>query len=244
MTSEMHQPALTSLVVDDHRVSRRYITEALRRCGWTVKNCRSAEEALPLFTEWNPQLLVTDLHLPGADGFELAETLTQKAASRGQAITMLLLSAQTSPALERRACAAGFAGSLRKPLDFNQLRRLLHRIQGVADPATGASGLSTVVQPAQHPDEELLKLFQAELGQRLAKLESFLLCGRFSEAGFLIHQLTASAAICGNRALEICLRELDAANRQPADIPRLAGAFTRLHRCARLVLQQPGVRLT
>lgn len=240
MTNYQYEPLPRSLLVEDHLISRRYMSEALRRNGWAVKHCGSAEEALLRYRTWNPRLVITDLNLPGANGIELAEKLAQCASNNGQSITILLVSAQTSPALEQRARSAGIDGVLRKPLELKQFRKLLcgltanrkHRVNG-NERDTGQT------EPLPHTDEDLLHLFRAELQDRLPELENHLLCGCLEEAESVIHQLTASAAICGHQALEIRLREFDAACRQQADVSHLASAFSRFHRCARSVLEYP-----
>ena len=235
------EPAFRSLVVEDHVVSRRYITEALRRCGWAVKHCCSAEDALSEYGTWNPHLVITDFHLPCAEGFELAARLAQHAGSKNPKATMLMISAQSSPALERRACSAEFAGMLRKPLDFNQLRRLLSDLAASSELRAKESRQNAMLHADSvlHPDQELLDLFCAELRVRLPEIEKFLLSGRLAEARSVTHQITASAAICGARPLEKCIREFSAVCRQPTDAPVIALTFTRLHRCARDVLDFP-----
>ena len=239
MTCDQQHSALRSLVVEDHLVSRRYITEALRRCGWTVKHCRSAEEALKLYSAWNPQLVISDLRLPGADGLELAEALDQRNAPGNHKTLMLLVTAQTSPALEKQARAAGFTGVLRKPLKFAALRKVLSELKAGKVPRVNDKRQFAAYRDESDPRSTagLLNLFRAELSQRLPELESLLLDGCLAEAEAVIHQLTASAAICDNRALELRLRDVNAACRQPVDVPRLARSFARFHRCARYVLQ-------
>ena len=241
MSSYQDEPSFRSLVVEDHLISRRYLTEALRRCGWAVKHCCNAEEALTAYESWNPQLVITDLQLPGANGIELAEQLARTAGVGTSKITFLLITAHTSPELEQRACLAGFAGILRKPLDFRQFRRFLTGLAKGIDFRMD-EGRKNGVAPAEavpQSNEDLLKLFRTELRTLLPEIEKFLLSGQLTEAGSLTHQLTASAAICSNRPLEFHVRELNAVCRQPTDVHELAGTFTRLHRCARSVLEYP-----
>lgn len=214
------------MVVDDHLISRRYITEALRRCGWAVKHCRSAEEALPLFKTWNPHLLVTDLNLPDADGLQLAEKLGRLPGNPLNKTTMLLITANTSAGLEQKARQAGFCDTWLKPFDIRRLQRFLTCPGHPQVRNSTATGFERDIQA----------YFRVELEDALSRMEDLLLNRKLTQAGALSHQLIASAAICGHPSLEYCLHELDQACRNSADISSLACCFTGFHRQARTVL--------
>jgi DNA-binding NtrC family response regulator len=72
----MHDPDILLpdiLLVDDNAALRSLLTGTLRRLGWHVLTAASAEEALKLLkAEVTPRLLLTDIRMPGRNGFELA----------------------------------------------------------------------------------------------------------------------------------------------------------------------------
>jgi len=65
------------LVVDDIDVVRLTLRKFLERGGHKVTECGSADEAEDLLRRWTPDIVVTDLWMPGRDGLSLIRTLRQ-----------------------------------------------------------------------------------------------------------------------------------------------------------------------
>ena len=59
------------LVVDDEAQITRVLRTALSAQGYDVRAANDPEEALRLFEEWSPDLIVTDLVMPGVSGVDL-----------------------------------------------------------------------------------------------------------------------------------------------------------------------------
>lgn len=104
------------LVVDDEPAVLRIIQLVLEDLGCTVCGAADAESALVLFSERDPDLVVTDVKLPGIDGVELARRI--KSAS-DRDVPVLLISAYGEP--------PGHPGDafLSKPFDIDQLSQLV-----------------------------------------------------------------------------------------------------------------------
>ena len=65
-------PVLTGLrllVVDDHEDSRELLATVLRQFGAEVRVADSVPKAVEAFDGWRPNLLISDLAMPGNDGF-------------------------------------------------------------------------------------------------------------------------------------------------------------------------------
>jgi len=105
------------LVVDDTPDSRTLIVELLKVAGYEVKAAASGQTALDLVAESPPDLIVLDLQMPGMDGFTTLANLREIAGH----IPVLALSAHVLPDDERLMLAAGFDGSLSKPVSLKQL---------------------------------------------------------------------------------------------------------------------------
>lgn len=60
------------LIVDDAHTITDTLKIIFSNAGYSAQAAYSAEEALPLIAEWNPQLLIVDVHLPGMNGIDLA----------------------------------------------------------------------------------------------------------------------------------------------------------------------------
>jgi CheY-like chemotaxis protein len=89
--------------------------DALEAAGATVRAVSSATEAIRESERSWPDLLVTDLGLPGVDGFELLQTLRSSRQTRG--IPAVAVTAYASPDDRLRTLAAGFQAHVSKPID-------------------------------------------------------------------------------------------------------------------------------
>jgi two-component system chemotaxis sensor kinase CheA len=79
----------------------------LKASGFSVTTCESAVDALKMFDEGRKfDVVVSDIEMPGMNGFEFAETL--KRSPRHRNIPILALSAITTPASIERGRQAGF----------------------------------------------------------------------------------------------------------------------------------------
>lgn len=70
----------TVLVVDDIDVVRLTLRKFLERGGYKVTECASADEAEELMRRWTPDVLVTDLWMPGHDGLSLIRAVRRRHA--------------------------------------------------------------------------------------------------------------------------------------------------------------------
>jgi CheY-like chemotaxis protein len=68
------------LVVDDIDVVRLTLRKFLERGGHKVTECASADEAEDLMRRWTPDVLVTDLWMPGRDGLSLIRAVRERHA--------------------------------------------------------------------------------------------------------------------------------------------------------------------
>jgi len=79
------------LVVDDDRISLTVLTGYLEKQGYVVENAESAEEGLAAFAKNPPDLVISDVMMPGMDGFEFCRSL--RATREGQLVPFIFLSA-------------------------------------------------------------------------------------------------------------------------------------------------------
>src|SRR5207244_3616707 len=74
---------IDALVVDDDRDARELIKRILNDCGATVRIAGSASDALALFRDEVPKLLISDLGMPDVDGFELLDRVRRLPRDQG-----------------------------------------------------------------------------------------------------------------------------------------------------------------
>ena len=123
-TATLDHPAGTSvrrprvLLVDDTESVRRAVALGLQASGFDVTAVADGAEALAVFAAVRPAVVVTDLSMPGMDGFELIRTLRVRQVD----VPVLVVSARDSAQDRAAASAAGSDGYLVKPFGLAELR--------------------------------------------------------------------------------------------------------------------------
>jgi PAS domain S-box-containing protein len=118
------------LVVEDMRSLRVILARLLRKLGHEVETVENGAEALDKLDSFMPEIIFSDISMPGMTGYELARRLRARSDTAG-----LLLVAMTGygQAADRdKALEAGFDEHLVKPVDVQQLQRLFQERSQVA----------------------------------------------------------------------------------------------------------------
>ena len=121
------------VVVEDHADSREMYVQYLEMSGFRTAEAGDGQEALRLATELRPDLIVTDLSLPGLDGCDLIGRLRAGVATRDIPIIALTASADLASAL--RARRAGCSAFLAKPCLPDALVAEIERVLSLGDSA-------------------------------------------------------------------------------------------------------------
>ncbi len=109
------------LVVDDEPDSREPVRRVLEDAGAEVIAVSSATEALMALREQRPDVLVSDLAMPGKDGFELLRSIRSLPPGRGGRIPAVALTGLGGQKERDMALEAGFARHLTKPVEPSNL---------------------------------------------------------------------------------------------------------------------------
>jgi PAS domain S-box-containing protein len=119
---------LRVLVVDDDADAREVVSLALADCGARTRGAGSAREALQLLPDFRPDVLVSDISMPGEDGYDLIRRIRALAA-RGLGDVPAVALTGLSDADERgRALMAGFQQFIPKPVEVDQLARVVRSL--------------------------------------------------------------------------------------------------------------------
>jgi CheY-like chemotaxis protein len=117
---------ISILVIDDNPVNLKLASEVLRSAGHDVIRAEDAEEALRLLETSMPQLVLTDISLPGMSGLDLTRKL--KTDPRYAHLPVVALTASAMKGDEAKILAAGCDAYIAKPLDTRQLAAQISRI--------------------------------------------------------------------------------------------------------------------
>lgn len=115
------------LVVDDNPVILDLLVLNFELEGFTVLQARDGLEALAMARQESPDIVISDVMMPGMDGLALAEELRSNPAT--SMIPLMLVSAEAQVADIERGLAAGASDYVTKPFDpfdlINRARQLL-----------------------------------------------------------------------------------------------------------------------
>jgi hypothetical protein len=107
------------LLVDDHVDAAQALALLLTRRNFDVRVCHDGPSAIVTAKEFQPEVLLLDLGLPGLDGYEIARTLRADPAFHNA--LFIAISGYAQNADRARALASGFDNHCAKPVDFNSL---------------------------------------------------------------------------------------------------------------------------
>jgi PAS domain S-box-containing protein len=119
---EIFQPApdlngLRVLVVDDDADTLEMLDLVLNRYGANVKTAASSAAALEIFRRWKPDVLISDLGMPGEDGFTFIAKIRALSPAEGGDVPAAALTAYAAEKDRHEALAAGYQIHIPKPID-------------------------------------------------------------------------------------------------------------------------------
>lgn len=122
------------MVVDDEASVRELLALTLSKCGASVTMAASVEDALALLPNLSPDVVISDIAMPGVDGYEFIRQLRELVRPRASALPVIALTAYASAQDRARALAAGFDRHLTKPVDPAELVRTIALTHAAAQP--------------------------------------------------------------------------------------------------------------
>jgi two-component system nitrogen regulation response regulator GlnG len=155
-------------IVDDDRSIRWVFEKALSREGIAYSSFASAQEALTALAEGPPQVLVSDIRMPGPSGIELL----QKVKDRHPAVPVIVMTAYSDLDSAVSAFQGGAYEYLPKPFDVDQAVGLIRRALEESQ-----RGVAALESPAEMPEI---------LGQAQAMQEVFRAVGRLSQSSAIV----------------------------------------------------------
>ncbi len=113
------------LVVEDSQSIRRLIRAALESDGYEVMERGDGESGLAGLQEAPPDLVITDVYMPGMDGLSLVRSIRALRAFRF--LPILIITTESGDTMKQSGRAAGATGWIVKPFNDEQLRQVVAR---------------------------------------------------------------------------------------------------------------------
>ena len=117
------------LVVEDNWANRQLLVNLLRSIGFQVQEATNGEEAVDLWSSWEPHLIFMDMRMPVMDGYEATKQI--KSYLQGQATVIIALTASAFEEQRAAILSAGCDDFIRKPFRETILFETMARHLGV-----------------------------------------------------------------------------------------------------------------
>lgn len=121
---------ISLLVVDDEEDSRTLLKTMLCKAGASVTTACSAVQAMELWEDHVPDVLISDIGMPERDGYSLIQEIRARPPSKGGKVPAIALTAYTRTEDRIKAIAAGFQMHISKPADGVELMTMVASLAG------------------------------------------------------------------------------------------------------------------
>ncbi len=209
------------LLAEDNETNRDVMTEQLRLLGYACEAAFDGVQALAMWRTGRYALLLTDVHMPNMDGFELTQAIRQ-AEPAGARFSIVAITANAMQGEAQRCRERGMDDYLSKPLRMQELAPMLHKwlpLAGQALPALlpesdtrpvqlqvwDANRLGEMVGDNLALHRRLLEKFLANAQTQVQTLVRSTDAGEFAAVADLAHALKSASRMVGALQLgELC----------------------------------------
>jgi CheY-like chemotaxis protein len=119
------------LLVEDDVEQLATYAELLSDAGAEIDTATSAHDAIRALSRRVPDVIVSDISMPGCDGYHLLRMVRARGAQRGGSTPAIALTGKATPADHTRALLASYQVHLTKPIRFDDLVAAIRRVVGV-----------------------------------------------------------------------------------------------------------------
>ena len=235
-TSETQQAAAPTahiLVVDDHPANRELVKMQLEALGYTSDQASGGLQALDLFATHKHDLIITDINMPGMDGYTLARALR----AQGSRVPIVALTADVAVRERERCESAGIDTALIKPILLDTLDQTVRQLT-LRDPHAAPSPNPHRQDIAQGTlPASVHKALVQSLADTSATLRTALAAGDTEALRAGLHSLRGAFALIHEAGLAADCAAMEA-QLHDADLRTLAQAFERFGPAAHAALER------
>ena len=213
---------LQVLVAEDNPINQAILRDQLEQLGCHAVVASDGNEALRYWPQRPFALVLTDLNMPGLDGYGLARALR----ARGVGVPIHGATANADPAERQRCHEAGMQGVLVKPITLAALQRLLTQV--AAGPHSEPSD-DDADAPLQVP-EKMQALFVQTMQADLDSLQRAIGDASPERVAQVLHRIRGALVIVGAPALVAHGQQIEQQIGDGDTLPALAGALDHFQR--------------
>ena len=119
--TQLNLKGLRILAIDDEPDVRDMLQTLLQDCGANVLTASSAQEGLEALAAWKPHVLISDIGMPGEDGYSLIRKIRGLSPEQGADVPAIALTGYVRVEERMRALEAGYQMFVPKPVETNEL---------------------------------------------------------------------------------------------------------------------------
>ncbi|HEY9596476.1 MAG TPA: PAS domain S-box protein [Cyanophyceae cyanobacterium] len=168
---EPNQPRYRILLVDDALDNRQLLIKLLSPLGFELREACNGLEAIDIWQQWQPHVILMDMRMPVMDGYEATKRI--KSTIQGQATAIVAVTASSFEQEQSVILSVGCNGFIRKPFRAASIFDALHNHIGVryvyeesvaaSTPVTTKANVLSAEALATLPPELVVRLYQATI---------------------------------------------------------------------------------
>jgi signal transduction histidine kinase/CheY-like chemotaxis protein/streptogramin lyase len=117
------------LIVDDKEINRILLVKLLEPLGFLVSEAENGKEALNIFEQWNPNIILMDMRMPVMDGYEATRRI--KSSTKGHAVVVIAVTASALEEDRDIILSEGCDGYIRKPFREQEIFDAMEKHLGI-----------------------------------------------------------------------------------------------------------------
>lgn len=161
------------LVIDDDTVQLEVIKEMLERSGVACKTCNHVKEVVQTLRQHPVDLVLTDIQMPGTNGFDLLKLLRNSHIGNSQTVPVIAMTARGDSGTHHFT-EAGFSGCINKPFSTKELLSFLSSVIPQEYEENNAVADFKELTSETSDKHKILELFLEEAKRNIAELQESL----------------------------------------------------------------------
>jgi CheY-like chemotaxis protein len=201
---------ITCLILEDHAISREFLTQALNAFPCSSKSAETLSEALRLVKSDHFDLWLCDMHLPDAEGIEILNRMRAAAPIDAKNTKAIAITADLASDVSADLLAAGFNEVLGKPMSIAELHAAIrrvgmptfHRLNTAADTLWDIEAAMKAVGGNEASMQALRGMFLNELPSQMNTVEQAFNARNSATMKTELHKLMAGCGFVGAARLQ------------------------------------------